>query len=166
MPDFTLPDVNNKPVSSKDLLAKGPLVVIFYRGGWCPYCNLQLHDIQKHLKALKATGAELVAISPEKPDATAETVKKQKLQFYVLSDSNGTVGKKFGLMFKLNDDLKAVYKKFGINLTEANNNDKWELPLAATYIVKQDSKIAYSFVNADYTKRAETTELIDIVKSL
>lgn len=166
LPEFTLTDFKHGSISSKKLLEKGPIIITFYRGGWCPYCNLQLRDLQLHLKSIKKAGAQLVAISPEKPDSTAKTIEKNKLDFYVLSDANGAVSKKFGLIFTMNDDLIELYKKFGINLEENNNSDKWELPLAATYIVNQSGQIEYSFVNADYTKRAETTELVKIIKSL
>ena len=166
IPEFTLPDIKRGSVSSTELLSKGPLVISFYRGGWCPYCNLQLRDLQKNLAEIRAQGAELVAISPEVPDSTAETVKKHNLDFYVLSDADGVVGKKFGLMFNLDEDLKGVYQKFGINLEKANGNKKWELPLAATYVVNTQGEIFYAFVDADYKKRAETTKLIEILKNL
>lgn len=166
MPAFTLNDIKKGKVSSNELLKKGPLVISFYRGGWCPYCNLQLRDLQLHLKDIRSTGAELVTISPEAPDKTAETIKKEELNFYVLSDTNGETIKKFGLMFKLPKDLIEIYKKFGINLTQANASKKWELPLAATYIVNQKGKVVYAFVDADYKKRAETTELVKILKTL
>ncbi len=166
MPSFELPDVQKGLVRSTDLLKQGPLLIVFYRGSWCPYCNLQLRDLQKHIAEIKSTGAELVAISPETPDGSAKTVKEQQIEYYVLSDANGEVGQKFGLMFQLNDELKQVYQKFGIDLDKANGNDKWELPLAATYIVNQEGEVVYSFVDADYKKRAETLDLIEKLKSL
>lgn len=166
IPSFALQDATKGKISSASLLKKGPVIITFYRGAWCPYCNLQLRDLQQHIKAIKATGAELVAISPEKPDSTLKTVKKQKLDFYVLSDSNSKVGKEFGLMFNLDPELKKLYSNFGIDLAASNSSKKWELPLAATYIVDQNGMIIYSFVDADYKKRAETTELIKILKGL
>ncbi len=166
IPNFTLPDVLKGDVSSEVLLKQGPLLITFYRGGWCPYCNLQLRDLQKHLPEIKNTGAELVAISPQTPDASTETVKKQRLEYYVLSDVDGKVGDQFGLMFKLNDDLKKVYQKFGIDLQKANGNSQWELPVSATYIVNTDGEIVYAFVDADYKKRAETLELIKILQDM
>ena len=166
LPEFALKDVQRGEISSKALLKNGPIVLTFYRGGWCPYCNLQLRDLQKHLSEFKAAGAELVAISPEKPDGTAETVKKEGLDFFVLSDPDGKVGKQFGLMFKLTDELKSLYQKFGIDLEKVNDNKDWELPLAATYIVNQQGEIIYSFVDADYKKRAETKELVKIVQEI
>lgn len=160
IPHFKLRDVKKGPVTSQDLLKKGPLVLVFYRGGWCPYCNLQLRDLQSHLKEIKAQGAELVAISPEAPDETASTVQKQELGYYVLSDRYGGVGKAFGLMYELPKDLIGVYEKFGIHLDQTNGNKKWELPLAATYIVNKKGIIEYAFVEADYKLRAETKDII------
>ncbi len=166
IPSFALPDVQKGQVQIDDLLKKGPVVLTFYRGGWCPYCNLQLRDLQKHLPGIKQAGAELVAISPETPDSSAKTIKDNGIEYYVLSDADGKVGKQFGLMFHLNDDLKKVYQKFGIDLEKTNGNKDWELPLAATYIVDKNGLIIFSFVDADYKRRAETTELIEILKSI
>lgn len=165
-PAFRLPDAKGGVVDSKKLLKQGPLVVAFYRGGWCPYCNLQLHDLQKHLPAIRAVGAQLVAISPETPDNSVSTAEKNKLEFYVLSDKNGGVARRFGLMYALPDDLVEIYKGFGLDLAKANGMDTWELPLAATYVVAQDGKIVYSFLDADYKKRAETTEVVKILQEL
>ena len=165
MPEFELPDVTRGMIDSESLLKKGPLVVVFYRGGWCPYCNLQLRDIQNHIQKFQKLGAQVVAISPEAPDQSRETVKKNTLDFYVLSDLKGSVAKSFGLTFKLPPDLKTLYKKFGIDLQKHNANKKWELPLAATYIVKPNSEVIYSFVDVDYKKRAETEDLIKVLKA-
>ena len=166
MPAFQLEDIKSGTVTSKGLMKKGPLLIAFYRGGWCPYCNLQLRDLQKNLDAIKSTGANLVAISPEAPDETAKTVKKSDLGFYVLSDAKGEVAKSFGLTFPLPKDLVGVYKKFGIELDKVNATKKWELPLSATYIVDSKGKIVYSFVDADYRKRAETSELVAILQKM
>lgn len=166
LPAFRLPDVKNRIVDSRKLLKKGPLVVVFYRGGWCPYCNLQLADLQKNLAKIKEAGATLVAISPQTPDNSLSTAEKAKLDFYVLSDKGGDVAREFGLMYRLPDDLVEVYKGFGLNLSKTNGTDGWELPLTATYVVATDGKIAYSFLDADYKKRAETMDIIDILHGL
>lgn len=166
IPHFTLPDVKKGTVRSSNLLEQGPLLIVFYRGGWCPYCNLQLRDLQKHYREIQETGALLVAISPEAPDQTAETVKDGELDYYVLSDADGKVGQSFGLMYKLPNDLIEVYKGFGIDLEKSNANKNWELPLAATYIIRRDGTVAYAFVDADYKKRAETKDIIKKLKSL
>lgn len=164
LPSFSLPDVTRGMTHSKELLKKGPLIVVFYRGGWCPYCNLQLHDLQKHLSKIQALGAQLVAISPQSPDSSLSTAKKAQLKFYVLSDRGSQVARKFGLVFQLPDNLKNLYQEFGIDLEKSNQSNKWELPLSATYIASPTGKILYSFLDADYKKRAETLDLIQILQ--
>ncbi len=166
LPSFTLPDVKSQKISSVDLLKKGPLVVVFYRGGWCPYCNLQLHDLQKYLPEIKKLGANLVAISPQTPDESLSTAQKDNLSFYVLSDVGSKVGKQFGLIYKLPENLKKLYKEFGIDLEKSNATKDWELPLASTYVVKPDGKVIYSFLNADYKKRADTEDILKVLKAL
>jgi len=166
MPDFVLPDVKNGPVDSKKLLKKGMLVIVFYRGGWCPYCNLQLHDLQAHLSEIKALGANLVAISPQTPDNSLSTAQKDGLSFYVLSDVDSKVAKQFNLTYTLPDNLKKLYREFGIDLEKSNASKVWELPLGATYIILPNNKIAYAFLNVDYKKRAETLDIIQKLKVL
>lgn len=166
LPAFTLAGVDGKNISSDELLKQGPLVITFYRGGWCPYCNLQLHDLQKHLHEMHTLGAQLVAISPQTPDESLSTAEKAKLKFHVLSDKDGQVARSFGLLYKLPPDLVALYKKFGIDLQKSNGNDMWELPLAATYVVSMKGEIVYSFVDVDYKKRAETLDLLGALKRL
>lgn len=166
IPHFKLPDGRGKMVSSQKLLKKGPLVITFYRGGWCPYCNLQLHDLQKYLPNIQALGAELVAISPETPDNSMTTAEKNKLEFYVLSDAGNKVAHQFGLSYKLPPDLIELYQEFGIDLTKSNGTTDGELPIAATYVVNKEGEIIYSFLDIDYKKRAETTEIIEVLESL
>jgi len=166
LPAFTLPGVDGKAISSVALLKQGPLVVSFYRGGWCPYCNLQLHDLQKHLSEIHAKGAQLVAISPQTPDASLSTAEKAELKFHVLSDKDGQVARRFGLLYKMPPDLVELYRGFGLDLEKSNGNKNWELPLAATYVVSKDGKIVYSFVDADYKKRAETVDLLRVLEGL
>jgi peroxiredoxin len=166
MPSFTLPDVKRGVVSSQDLLKQGPLVVVFYRGGWCPYCNLELHDLQKYLPEFRKRNAQLVAISPQTPDNSLSTAQKAALTFYVLSDAGGHVARSFGLMYKLPEELVKVYQGFGLDLAKQNGTTDWELPLAATYVVAPDGKIVYSFVDPDYKKRAETRTLLKALDSI
>lgn len=166
LPKFNLPDISRGNFNSKEMNEKSALVLVFYRGSWCPYCNLQLRDLQARLKDIKAAGGELVAISPETPDRTAKKVKEDGIEYYVLSDVNGVVSRKFGLSFTLPEDLRKVYLQFGINLEEANGNDKWELPIAATYVVNKQGKIVYAFLDNDYKKRAETDDIIKALKTL
>jgi peroxiredoxin len=166
MSPFQLPDVKRGMIHSSDLLKKGPLVIVFYRGGWCPYCNLQLHDLQAHLSEIEDAGAQLVAISPQTPDSSLSTVQKDELSFFVLSDVDSKVAKKFHLVYKLPTDLKNLYKEFGIDLEKSNNSKDWELPLSATYIVRPNGVISYAFLDADYKVRAETKDVILKLKEL
>lgn len=166
IPEFTLPNAAGQVISSQDLLAQGPIVITFYRGGWCPYCNLELRALQQALKAVEATGAILVAISPETPDNSLTTQQKNDLEFPVLSDNANHVARQFGLVFQLPAALQAVYSEFGIDLATHNGNSHFELPIPATYVVQANGKIAFAFADADYTKRANPTDIINALTSL
>lgn len=164
-PDFTLPDGEGRMVRLGEMLAKGPVVLTWYRGGWCPYCNIQLRAYQEVLPELKAAGATLVALSPEKPDATAKTAEASGLGFTVLSDAGNGVGKSYGVVYELPAELVDAFRG-RLDLPAMHGTDAWELPLAATYVIDRDGMIAYAFVDADYRKRAEPWSVIDAVRGL
>jgi peroxiredoxin len=163
MPDFSLKDVHGKTVRLKDLRKKGPVIVTFYRGSWCPYCNAQLSAYQQHLKEFRAKGATLVAITPEKPDLAVISEEKKKLEFPILTDSDNSLAKKFGLVWAVEGELKKIYSQFGIDLEKDQGNSEWKLPIPATYVVAKDGKIKYAFLDVDYTHRADP---LDLLKSL
>lgn len=165
-PNFQLPNAVGTPVHLSDLLAHGPVVVTFYRGHWCPYCNLTLHSLEKHLPEMKATGATLVAISPQTPDNTMTTREKDQLTFEVLSDTGNTVAKQFGIVYRMSDALQAQYEKMKLDLSAYNGNASYELPLPATFIIAPDGKIAYAFVNPDYSRRMDPKDIITVLESL
>lgn len=165
-PDFTLASMKNGQFRLKDALKKGPVVVTFYRGGWCPYCNLQLRAYEERYNDFKKAGATLVAISPEQPENAKATADANKVSFDLLFDEDNRVANRFGLVFKVGEDLKKVYQGFGIDLEKSQGNDQWELPLAATYVIGQNGIVLYSFIDADYTKRAEPQVLLDLLKRL
>jgi peroxiredoxin len=162
-PQFQLPDHTGKRVASKALLRKGPVVLVFYRGGWCPFCNLQLDAMQAILPELEKLGATLVAVTPDSPDGTLESVGKHDLKFPVLTDQDNAVARRYGLVFALSPELEAVYQQFGIDLKARNQSDKSELPLAATYVIGSDGIVTYAFLDAAYYRRGEPADILRAV---
>ncbi|MGV8921125.1 MAG: peroxiredoxin-like family protein [Pseudomonas sp.] len=159
-PAFTLNDPDGKPVSSADLLAKGPLVISFYRGVWCPYCNMELQALEEALPAFRELGANLVAISPQTNVNSRKSVRQNNLSFPILSDTLSDVAAAFGLRFTLPDYLVELYKGFGNDLPTFNNNPQWVLPMPARFVIGQDGVITYAEVNPDYTLRPDPSELL------
>lgn len=166
LPVFTLTNAVGETVAIQDLLKQGPLVIAFYRGGWCPYCNLELRALQQALPEIQATGANLVAIAPEPPDNSLSTREKNALSFQVLSDIGNAVAKKFGLVFTLPEYLRPIYKGLGIDVAAHNGDNTFELPVPATYVVNTSGEIIHSFVNVDYTQREDPEHIITALKSL
>ncbi len=162
-PDFELSDATGNTVNFKDLLAEGPVVLTFYRGGWCPYCNIQLRAYQENLDQFQALGANLVAISPEKPDNSLETAEKNELEFTVLSDVGNEVADKFGLRYEIDPVL---VERFAPILEEYNGEESHTLPLTATYVVDTDGTIKFSYVTADYKLRAEPSDIVSALKHI
>jgi peroxiredoxin len=148
------------------LREKGPVVVTFYRGGWCPYCSLQLHAYQEALQDIQAAGATLVAITPEFPDESLSTREKNELEFEVLSDVNADYARELGLVYTLPKKLRPLYESFGIDLEKHNGIGQFDLPLAATFIVDIDGTITSAFVTADYTVRQEPGAIVAELKAL
>lgn len=162
VPSFTLKNAYGKELRSSELLEKGPLVINFYRGKWCPYCNLELQEYASVLDKIQKLGASFIAISPELPDENFQ----DKLDFEVLSDLGSKVAREFNLVFKVDSEVKKVYKTFGINLKAANGDDNNELPIPATYVINVDGTIVLSFVNADYTKRLDIEAVLNKLEEL
>ncbi|TVY32232.1 putative peroxiredoxin [Lachnellula occidentalis] len=155
LPHFTLPSASGTSVSSSSLLAKGPILMTFYRGSWCPYCNLTLRSLQAHLPALRAKSCTLVAISPELPDTSLSTVEKNELQFPVLSDVGNELARKLGMVFEQPEELRAVFDRFGHDLRGRNGDDSMVVPVPAVVLVGGDGVVRNVHVDADYTKRLE-----------
>ncbi|NEQ46851.1 MAG: AhpC/TSA family protein [Leptolyngbya sp. SIOISBB] len=166
LPEFTLTNALGNPVAIADLLQQGPLVIAFYRGGWCPYCNLELRALQQALPAIKAEGAQLVAIAPETPDHSLSTQEKNELTFEVLSDIGNQVAREFGLVFTLPESLLPIYQSFGIDVAAHNGDENFELPVPATYVVTPEGKIVHHFVNVDYKQREDPEAILTVLKSL
>ena len=164
--DFTLPNARGEPVSSKTLRGAGPVVLSFYRGGWCPYCSMELKALQDVNAEIKALGASLVAISPQMPDESLSTAEKNELEFEVLSDVNSSVADQYGLTFSLAEDLRPIYKNWGADVAAVNDDPDCKLPLPATYVIDQDGKIVHSFADEDYTERLEPDEILNSLREL
>ncbi len=164
-PDFTLKNALGKRVSLGEYLQKGPVVLTWYRGGWCPYCNLTLHRLQQELPQFKAAGANLLALTPELPDKSLTTQEKHNLSFEVLSDIGNKVAREYGIVFRLTPEVAANYQS-NFDLHGFNGDESDELPMAATYVIDRDGTVRYAFLNADYRNRAEPAEIIRALKAL
>ncbi|HSA90562.1 MAG TPA: peroxiredoxin-like family protein [Burkholderiales bacterium] len=165
-PDFTLPNARGEPVTLSELLANGPVVLAFYRGGWCPYCNLQLRAYQRALPELRSLGASLVAVSPEAPDKSLSTAQKNALEFEVLSDVRGEAGRAYRLLFELSDELKTLYAAGGNDLARWNADGEWHLPMPATYVIGADGRVALAYVDAEYRNRLEPAQVLSALRAL
>ena len=166
LPNFELKNVIGEKIQAYDLLANGPLVITFYRGEWCPYCNLEVAAYQEVFPEIRNLGAQLVAISPELPDNSMSLVEKYSLKYEVLSDIDNKVARELGLTFYVEDELQAVYKNLGIDLVASQGNRNYELPVPATYVIGSNGTVILSYVDVDYTKRLEPKEVISILREL
>ncbi len=166
-PSFNLSNINGKELTLEEIKGSKATIISFYRGGWCPYCNIELQALEKELASFKTLGASLIAITPETPDNSLTTAEKNEITFEVLSDINNGLGKEVGLVFELSKDLQKVYaEKFNIDLEKHNQNTSGELPMAATYVIDDRNVIKYAFVTEDYTKRAAINEIKEVLKKL
>jgi len=163
--NFSLANHKGKNIELADLLKKGPVIISFYRGGWCPYCNLELKALNNYLAQFKTQSAQLVAISPQLPDETLSTAQINNLEFDVLSDVSNKVAEQFGLLFTLDERIQALYTKFGIDFEHYYGDKSFKLPLPATYVINQDGVITYAFLSEDYTLRAEPTDVMTALET-
>lgn len=163
-PDFSLPGADGKSVHLAELLRHRSVVLTFYRGGWCPFCNLQLGAYEQILPALHGLGAELVAISPQTPDYTLTTVEEDGLTFPVLSDLGNRVATQYGLVYTLSDALKGLQRGFGNPVPEFNGDDSWRLPIPATFVIDRSGVVRLAFVDVDYTRRLEPASILEAVR--
>ncbi|HKD09401.1 MAG TPA: peroxiredoxin-like family protein [Bryobacteraceae bacterium] len=164
-PDFALPDTHGHVLALKTLLDRGPVVVSFYRGGWCPFCNLELRGLQRVLPEIAQLGASLVAISPQLPDNSLSTEEKNQLTFPVLSDVGNMVAKRFGIVFTLPTALVHANKAIGRDLVEINGGaGAGQLPMPATFVLDKSGRIRLAFVEEDWSKRLDPDIVVDTLR--
>ena len=163
---FTLPDITGAIFRSKEHWGRGPLVVSFYRGFWCPYCNIELEALQETLGEIRARGAALVVISPQTAANSRRSTRVRGLQFPILIDQGNHVAAQFGLRFKLPPELIELYKGFGNNLPVVNGDDSWTLPMPARFVIDSVGIVRYAAISADYSIRPDPRDLLPILDTI
>lgn len=163
-PAFELKDADGATIRSTELLARGPLVVSFYRGVWCPYCNMELQALQAALPTFEQLGTRLVAISPQSAAKSRKSARTSAITFPILSDPGSAVAASFGLRFALPDYLVALYKSLKNDLPAFNGDDSWTLPMPGRFVIGANGIIRYAEVNPDYTKRPEPEDLLPALR--
>ncbi|KAI0123182.1 thioredoxin-like protein [Xylariales sp. AK1849] len=153
-PQFYLSDATGNMVSGQDLIAFGPLLITFYRGEWCPYCNIAIAFLQKHFEDFKAKGVTLVAISPELPNKNMTTTEKHQLKFPVLTDLHNEIAKQLGIVYD-QSSARSFHAEKGVDLKARNGDDTWEVPIPATLLVDRNGTVRNAWINPDYTKRMD-----------
>ncbi len=165
-PAFATVDQYGDPVSLKKMLKEGPVVLFFFRGEWCPRCNKHLSNIQDSLEMIRAYAPHVVAISPELPAYVEKTLEKTGASFELISDTNHQIMDSYGVSFRLDPETIALYKKYGVDLTEVNGNPDQTLPVPATFIIGRNGRIAYLHYNTDYMVRMPAGEIIQRLREL
>ena len=165
-PDFVLPDQTGKAVSLRGLLENGPVVLTFFRGGWCPFCTLTLRALAAIRPKLRRLGGELVAISPETPSNAAATAERNGLNFPVLTDAGNRVAREYRLVWELDEQMRALYERLGHPLPKMNGSNEWTLPVPAGFVVAQDGRISYAHVHVRVDRRIEPQAALEAVQQL
>lgn len=161
--DFYLPNAVNNIVTSESILKNGKMIVAFYRGNWCPYCNLELRALQENLLRIKAKNVTLVAISPQSSDNSLTLKEKHNLEFEVLTDLNNAYANQVGITFQLQDFVIPYYEMLGIKLEDFNKDKENKLPIPAVFVVDKGGVIVYRFLDANYMNRVDIEELINLL---
>lgn len=165
-PNFSLENAFGHKVSLQQALDKGPVVLVFYRGAWCPFCNMHLRAIHQHLPDMQKEGAQLILVTPQTPDKSAEQLKKDGYNFEVLSDLDSRVMKDYRLYFELPDDLIKVYKKHGLDIEAFNGKGRNVLPVAGSFVIDQKGIVRAMHAETDYKQRMEPADMIRVLQSL
>jgi len=166
LPSFALSNALGSTINSTDLLDKGPLLLTFYRGSWCPYCNLALASLQSHLTAIKSAGVTLVAITPELPNTALSTVEKNSLEFHILSDVGNVFAEKLGIVYQQPNSLRPAFAGAGIDFKKSNGDDSFSVPIPATLLVDRYGVVRNMFLDTDYTKRLEPEAALKWIENL
>lgn len=166
MPPFVLPNAEGRLIASDELLARGPLVVSFFRGDWCPYCRTMLQTYEAALPAITAAGGHLAAITPDTSSMPSTTKQTYGLHFEVLSDPDSAVALQFGVVFRAPDAYRAMLQSRGIDLADRHGNAGWFLPIPATFVIDRDGVVRYAFTDVDFTYRAEPDAIVAALQSL
>lgn len=164
--DFALKNALGETVNLYDELSKGPVVLTFYRGGWCPFCNTQLKSYQKLLPDIVALGGQLIAISPQSPDNTLSHQEKEELSFQVLSDTNGLVAAFYNILYDVPDYIQNIMKQAGMDLAEYNAMDRWVLPIPSTFMIDESGIIRSAYVNPDFMQRFDPDDILQELRKL
>lgn len=165
-PDFTLPNAFGEPVRLADYLAQGPVILTFYRGAWCPYCNLELRVLKESVPAFREHDARILAVSPQQPDRSLEQVREDGFPFEILSNLDNSVMQDYDLFFQVPEDLVAVYRRMGLDLADYNGDGRYVLPVPGTFIIDRDGMIRAAFADVDYTKRMEPAAILEALEAL
>ncbi|NBD23787.1 peroxiredoxin-like family protein [Paenibacillus glycinis] len=165
-PGFALAGAVGQEVSLMAEVSKGPVVLVFYRGGWCPFCNMQLRAYERILPRIRALGASLIAVSPQRPDHTLSQQEKEQLTFTVVSDPDGRVAERYRVLYEVPEPLQRVLREFGGSLPEYNGTDKWLLPVPAVFVVDGRGMIRFAHVDADFMRRAEPERVLLALQAL
>lgn len=165
-PEFRLPTVKGGDTTLSELLESGPVVLSFYRGGWCPFCNLEFKALHDKLPEMQALGATLVGISPEALAVSQQTAQDNALEFEVLSDEGNRVARDYGLVMVVDEAIRPHYMQWGIDIPSANGDETFELPVPATYVIDQSGVIRAAHVDKDYTKRMEPADIVAALRAL
>jgi len=160
MPPFMLPDDGGQLVSLADLLAKGPAVVTFHRGHWCPYCRISINTLAQAQPRLSALGAQMVAIMPDRAEFSAEMKRESQAAFPILFDADNGYAMSLNLAVWIGDEMEALMRKFGNDLSAYHGNDAWTLPIPASFVINRDGRIAARFVDPDFRRRMTVEELL------
>lgn len=164
--NFSLPNATGTIIRLSELLKKGPVVINFYRGGWCPFCNLEFKALHDHLAEMQSYAATLIGISPETPTTSLDTINKHDLKFEVLCDQGNKLAEKLGLVMIVDEAVRPLYEQWGLDIPAANGDDSFKLPVPATYVIDTQGVVRAAYIDKNYTQRMEPTDIVNALASL